>query len=58
MGGTEGVARHAVEEVAFDGVGGRVGDGMNQAVQTVPALGQFVEQSVDLLVAGDVAREW
>lgn len=54
MGDTEGLARNAVQEITFDGFGRGVGDGMNQSIEAVPVLGQFDEQVVDLLVAGDV----
>jgi acyl-CoA synthetase (NDP forming) len=64
VGDAEGFARDAVEEVAFDGFGRREGDGVHQAVEAVPALAEFEQASVDLLVAatssgnGDVAVEF
>ena len=57
VGDAEGVARQTVEEIALDGFGGRVGDGMHQAIKAFPTLAQFLEQGIDLAVVGDVARE-
>jgi hypothetical protein len=45
------------EEVAFDGFGRGVGDGVNQTVQTIPMLAEFDEEVSDLFVAGDIERE-
>ena len=56
MGNTEGFARNAVQEVTFDGFGRRISDGVNEAVEAVPALTEFDEQIVDLLVAADIDR--
>ena len=54
MGDAEGVARDAVQEIALDGFGRRVGNGVNEAVEAIPALAEFDEYIVDLLVAADI----
>jgi len=56
VGNAEGFARNAVQEIAFDGFGRSIGDGVHQAVEAVPAFAEFDEQVVDLLVAADVDR--
>jgi phage tail tape-measure protein len=54
MRDAEGVARDAVEKVAFDGFAGGVGDRMHQAFEAVPVLAEVGEQLLDLGVLGDV----
>ena len=54
MGDAKALARHAVEEIAFDGVVGRKGNRMHQAVEAVPALCQLREYRLDLGILGNV----
>ena len=51
----ERLARQPVEKVARDRLPRGVRDGVHQAVEPVPALGEAREQPVDLLVGRDVA---
>ncbi|MNT07875.1 hypothetical protein D3C72_1425950 [compost metagenome] len=57
MGDAEAFTRQAIKEVAGDGFAGGEADGMHQAVQAVPMLGQFGEGAFDLAVFGHVARQ-
>ena len=57
MGDPEGLARQTVEEVARDRLARRVADGVDEAVETLPALAEFGEQALDLRVVADVAVE-
>ena len=53
----EVLARQAVEELALDRLARRVGDGVHEDVETVPALAQLLEAGRDLRVVGDVERQ-
>ena len=54
MGDAEVVAG-GEEEVVFDGVGGGVGDGVDEDVEGAVGLFESGEEGVDLGVDGDVA---
>ncbi|KAG1436594.1 hypothetical protein G6F57_020591 [Rhizopus arrhizus] len=57
VGDAEAFARQAVQEVAGDCFARGEADGVHQAVQAVPVLGQFGEGAFDLAVFGHVARQ-
>ena len=57
VGDAESVTRDAVEEVAFDGFGRRIGDGVYQTVEPFPVGAEVGEQLLYLGVVGDIAGE-
>ena len=57
MRDAKGFARDAVEKVAFDGLGRRIGDRMDESVEPFPMGSEIGEELVDLRVVRDVAGE-
>ncbi len=57
MRDTKRFARYAIQKITFDRLGGGKGDGVHQAVQAIPLLGNFREKIVYLGILGYITGE-